>query len=485
MGNGVAYLALAVWPLVSLILFRTLTLERALIWSILGAYLILPPVTEFNLPLVPSMNKATIPSLAALLIVLFGIDRRVQLLPRSKPALVLAGLLVLAAIPTVLTNRDPIPFEVLPEFEFIRFIIAELPGQSLRDVLSVLASQLLMIVPFLLARQFLSSEGALRDLLKALFAAGLIVALPVIIEVTLSPQLNIWVYGFFQHSFGQTMRMGGFRPILFLEHPLWVAMLVWSSLLAAVALVRTMPVLERWRMVCLAIFLAFILMLCKSLASMIYAVLLVPVMLLMPYRWIMRVAAVFAVIAVTYPMLRNMGVVPLDAILTQAEAIDPRRAHSLAFRFGNEERLLERAAERPLFGWGSWGRNLIHEAETGVNLSVPDGRWIIIFGTFGWLGYVSEFGLLAFPVFWLVWLYRGKQTVSPYAAALALILGIRMIDMLLNATLTPVVWMVAGALLGHAERLAWGPAPEPRSRGERLADRRAQGGIGSGKRTIL
>ena len=484
MGNGVAYLALAVWPLVSLILFRTLSLERALIWSILGAYLVLPPVTEFNLPLVPSMNKATIPSLSVLLIILLGTGHRLQL-PRSKPALFLSAGLVLAAIPTVLTNADPITFEVLREFDFIRFVNSELPGQSLRDVLSTLIAQVLMIVPFLLARQFLASDVALRDLLVAIMAAGLILALPAMFEVATSPQLNILVYGFFQHSFEQTVRMGGFRPILFLEHPLWVAMLICSSLLAAAGLVRVTPMQDRWRMICVALFLAFILWLCKSLASMIYALPLVPVLLLAPYRWIVRIAALFAVIAIAYPMLRNFGLVPLDAILAQAEAISPDRAQSLGFRFGNEERLLERAAERPLFGWGGWGRNLIREDATGVILTIPDGRWIIIFGTFGWLGYISEFGLLALPALWLAWQVGRTTEVSPYAAMLTMILCITMIDTLLNATLTPVIWMVAGALLGYAERLAWGPAPVPLSRGERMTARRDVPARDQGKRTIL
>ncbi len=43
--------------------------------------------------------------------------------------------------------------------------------------------------------------------------------------------------------------------------------------------------------------------------------------------------------------------------------------------------------------------------------------------------------------------------ISPAAAAVALILAVTMIDMLLNATLVPLIWMCAGALLGHAEQL--------------------------------
>ena len=164
---------------------------------------------------------------------------------------------------------------------------------------------------------------------------------------------------------------------------------------------------------------------------------------------------VFAIVAVIYPMLRNAGLVPLDAILAQAEAISADRAQSLGYRFMNEEQLLARAAEKPWFGWGGWGRNLIRDATNGNILSIPDGRWIIVFGTFGWLGYLCEMGLLALPIILVgLHLYRmGDAGLSPWLAPLLLILGITMMDMLLNATLTPLTWLTAGAILGHAEGL--------------------------------
>ena len=38
-------------------------------------------------------------------------------------------------------------------------------------------------------------------------------------------------------------------------------------------------------------------------------------------------------------------------------------------------------------------------------------------------------------------------------AALAVMLAITLVDMLINAILTPYTWLVAGAILGHCERL--------------------------------
>ncbi|MEW9918950.1 hypothetical protein AB2B41_05015 [Marimonas sp. MJW-29] len=485
MGNPIAYLMLAIWPFVCLVLFRNLKLERALIWSILGGYLILPPLTEVNLPLVPAMDKVSIPNLSVLLIMVFVLREKVRFWPENRAAQVLVAGLILCAVPTVLTNTDPILFQVLRDADPIVFIIDQLPGQSARDIGSVLIGQILMLVPFLLARQFLATEDGLREILLALMVGALIYSIPALIEIRLSPQMNVWVYGFFQHSFEQMMRSGGFRPIVFLPHGLWLALFVCTGLLATAALSRNMEGTARVRMLMLTGYLAVLLVLCKSLASLAYGVVLTPVVLLAPIRWQIRLAVVFAVIAVTYPMLRNFHLVPLDAILAQAEAINADRAASLEYRFNNEEQLLARAAEKPLFGWGGWGRSLIRDPETGEILSIPDGRWIIIFGTFGWLGYICEMGLLALPLV-LTWWYMkrgGEMPLSPYVAPLCLILGITMMDMLLNDTLIPMIWLTAGAILGHAEKRV----PRPVDRRKYPMRRAAIGGtrVPQGKRTVL
>jgi hypothetical protein len=189
---------------------------------------------------------------------------------------------------------------------------------------------------------------------------------------------------------------------------------------------------------------------------------LLPLILLTGPRLHLRVALLLALVAVTYPVLRGAGLVPVDAILAQVQAFNPERAQSFGFRLQNETALLERAQEKLWFGWGGWGRNLILDSETGSILSIPDGRWIIVLGSFGWLGYLSEFGLLALPLVLLAWRGAGSAALSPLATPLALILAITMIDMLLNATLVPMTWLIAGALLGHAETLARQGAPASR-----------------------
>jgi len=238
MPNALAYLMLMIWPLVCVVLFRRLPLERAMIWSILGGYLVLPPLASFDLPLVPSMDKYSIPNISAFVICVVLMRRKVLLWPQSGIARILVGLFVLSVVPTVASNGDPILFQVIANSDPIVFAVNQLPGLTLRDLFSVLVSQMIMLLPFFMARQYLGTDTGLRELLLALAVGGLIYSIPSLIEIRLSPQINTWVYGFFQHSFEQMMRDGGFRPIVFLPHGLWLAFFMMTAVLAAAALSR-------------------------------------------------------------------------------------------------------------------------------------------------------------------------------------------------------------------------------------------------------
>ena len=299
MGNPLAYLMLAIWPAVCLMLFRRLKVERALIWSLLGGYLFLPPLTEVNLPLVPAMDKTSIPNLAVLLITMFMIREKVQIWPQSRVAAMLVFGFLFCAIPTVMTNLDPIFFEVLGDADPIQFIVDMLPGQNIRDIGSVMIGQLLMIVPFLLARHFLSSDDGLREILMAFMVGALIYSIPSLIEIRLSPQINTWVYGFFQHSFAQTIRGGGYRPIVFLPHGLWLALFVCAGLMAAAALIPTVKTIDRTKYILATAYLAVLLVLCKSLAAFAYGAVLTPFILIMSLKWQVRLAVFFGLVAVT------------------------------------------------------------------------------------------------------------------------------------------------------------------------------------------
>ena len=230
MPNLLAYIALALWPVVAWQMWKRLDRARALIWTILGGYLILPPIAAFNFPVIPDLDKSTIPNLAALGCALWLCGERISFLPKSWLGRVLIGVYVLMPFGTVLTNGDPLIFQQ-----------GSIQGMKVYDSLAAVAYQMIALMPFFLARRYLASPEGLRALLFALTAAGLAYSLPMIVEAVMSPQINVWVYGFFQHDFFQTIRYGGYRPVVFLPHGLWVAFFAFMAMTAGFVVLRRSP----------------------------------------------------------------------------------------------------------------------------------------------------------------------------------------------------------------------------------------------------
>lgn len=459
-GNSIALLALLTWPLVVFILFRVLTLERALIWSILGGYMLLPQLSEINLPGIPGFNKETIPNLAAFAGCMFVLGRFPAILPQSLAGKLILAVFIISPSVTVLTNLEPMQFGIeyfgsFQVFDPSNLERGQLPGLRIYDAASSLTNQLFVMLPFFLARSVLNTAEALREVLVALVIAGLIYALPMLFEVRFSPQLHTWLYGFFQHDFIQAIRSGGFRPFVFMPHGIWVAFFAFMCVMAAAALLRMSEPAGRGRMMLLVLFMAGLVLICKTLGPILMMLVFVPVLLLLRPRAHLTMAALIAVLVLAYPLLRGSGIIPVQTLLTQVAAIEPERAASLAYRFANEDMILNHVAQKMLFGWGGWGRFMPYDPLTGTSDVVVDGTWIIAIGHFGWLGYLALFGLLALPLLALWW--HARKPFAPMVplqvSAVALILAANMVDLLPNDTLIPFTWLMAGALLGYAEAL--------------------------------
>ena len=435
---------IALWPFVTWAMWRHLDAGRALIWTVLAGYLALPPLTAFSLPAVPDLDKVSIPNLTALFCAIFLLKDKISFLPSGILGKILILFYILSPFGTVLTNGDPLIFEQ-----------ATIQGMRLYDSVAVVANQAIVLLPFFLARRYLGTPDGARAILVALIIAGLVYSVPMIIESQLSPQLNVWIYGFFQHDFLQTIRQGGYRPVVFLPHGLWVAFFALMCMLAATIMMRNAQKSEPKAVMITAYLFAMVLV-SKSAGPLVYAVGAVPLILVASARVQIAVAATLAVIVMMYPMLRGAHLVPLDDILALANGLSPERAASLQFRIDNEEMLLARGQERPLFGWGGYGRSFMHDPVYGRIVNIADGAWIIVLGIYGWIGYLAEFGLTALPLFLLgrEVFFQKNSAFSPYVAGLAVILAANMVDLLPNATHIPFTWLMSGALLGEVERMA-------------------------------
>jgi hypothetical protein len=433
----VAALALLLWPIVSLCLFAFCkSRSEALILSFLTAQLLLPSNTGIKLPMVPQLDKASIASFCALAGILFFSQGK------SSKRLRQFGVVEVMLLATVASRI--ITSELNGDYLIVggRF----LPGVGLYDALSAAESALIALIPFMLGRHVLRTQSDTEAVLRILTAAFLFYSILLLFEIRFSPQLHLWVYKYSPIEFVQAVREGGFRPMVFIGHGLLASFLLMSSALSAMTLwrnrIRLSPVPPGWA----ALYLSVVLVLCKSLGALLYGIFGGLLLLMAKPKLMFRVAVVLVTISLAYPVLRSFDLVPTATILDVAKSIDNERA----------DMLLARAFERPLFGWGRYGRNRVYDDSTGRDISVTDGRWVIVIGEFGLLGFLLEFGLLGICVYRASAAVRFASSQADQRAigTLALLVAINMFDLIPNSALIPWTWLLAGALLGRAEALA-------------------------------
>lgn len=431
------------WPAIVAALFRTLRLPLAILVALVGGYLLLPTQTVFDLPMLPALDKHTVPvlSVLAMLLLVAARDRTTQrvpgLLPRHPMARLFLVLVVAGAFLTVITNSDRLVYGPTVK-----------PGLRPYDGFSEVLSALMLVLPMLVARKYLADPASHRLLLMVLCVAGLAYSLLALFEIRMSPQLNTWVYGFFPHSWIQHVRAGGFRPLVFLSHGLWLAIFFSATILAALGLSR-MDRKRRGLFLFAAVWLLGTLILSKSLGALLISLVLIPVVFFLGTRGQLLMAAVIAGIFLTYPAVRASGLVPISRITEMIASIDARGARSLQVRLDNEDQLLAKAQQRPLFGWGIWDRWRVYN-EKGQNITIADGAWIIEISARGWVGYVGKFGLLTVPIL-LLFLRCRRSGVGMETSVLAVIMAGNLVDMIPNGTMTPLTWLMAGAMWGRVE----------------------------------
>ena len=198
----------------------------------------------------------------------------------------------------------------------------------------------------------------------------------------------------------------------------------------------------------IAIYLIMILVASQSLGVLIFGMAVVPAMILLKPRFQMWVAVIITTLAFSYPVLRSMDFVPHEQMVAGIATLSERRAESLAVRFENEQKMLDRGQEKPWLGWGNWGRNRIYDSR-GYDRTLSDGYWIITLSSRGIIGYLATYIIFISPIYllWLQTLRQKKTEVSPITAGICLILSVNFLDLVPNAPLTPLTWLFIGVVL--------------------------------------
>ena len=400
----------------------------------------LPEAVYYKLPGLPIFHKMRVAVLVLFICVLLFHRDRLRSLRLGKWVWLAIGGVLVGGILTVLLNGDPVSYGAY----------SSPPHVPYDAVHALIQNALGYVLPLILGAAMFNGPRDLRVLFRLLVGAGLVYSLLQLIEIRLSPQLHIWVYGFFQHSFQQTHRGGGFRPVVFMSNGLAVAMFTVVALLAAAALykarIRVLRVSAAW----VVAYLVMILVLSKSVAAFLYSLVLVPVMLFLSPKMQFRVAMILAFTVLLYPTLRGTGLIPVDEIQEWVgSTYGEGKVGSIMTRFVNEQRLLERADERYFFGWGWYGRGYARDPDSGHITGIRDGDWIITMGDWGRVGFFSKYLLFLLPVFIaarrLKWV--GRNSDRRLLAGLSLIIGISAFDMLPNGNFNYLVFVLSGALL--------------------------------------
>ena len=414
-----------------------LPLERAAAWSLLGGFLILPAGFKVDLPMLPPIDKNSVTVLSTLVLCFARGSPR----PRHSPGIFLplaAAAYILAPVMASFDNSY--------ELHVGNFSI---PGHYFLDGVKGALNNCIQVSALYLGLRFLSTPTGQRAILKTLVLVMLLYSLPMLWELRFSPQLNRIVYGFQQSDFLNAVRWGGYRPMVFLDQGLELALLVSMALIAACTLARCRIKLLRLRSWFAVSYLVPQLVFCKTLGAGIYAIVLAPLALFARPATSIKVASVIMLIVCSYPAVRT--VVPVERVLGAAKQVSENRAESLATRLKNESILMGKANQKPLFGWGGWGRNRVYNAAYSKDITITDGGWIITFGTFGWFGYLGLFGMFAIPVLRLNRLVKQLDREDALiAAGLALILTANIADMVPNANLMPLTFVLAGAIARRA-----------------------------------
>lgn len=474
--NQLALLALLAWPVMALALFAVLPPRRAVIATFLGSWLFLPFHAGIVLSGLPNYTQFTAGVVGALLgVALFDAGRLSAFRARwyDLPMLVWC----LTPMASSLTN-----------------------GLGAYDGLSGIFNHLVQFgAPYYFGRIYFTRPDDLIDLALGLVIGGVAYVPLIVFEVGAQRSLNGLLYGL---NISNGYKRGLYNPIVFTFHSLELAL--WMSLSAlagfwlwvtgAVRQLAGLPfgfwtwVLVAGALLChqtgaMVLLLSGMVLIASTAGRARFgriAELLMwsAVPLVVPTLGFRRALALAGLVGLFQLVLRRhprwiawalTSIPPLYIAARSTGLWDGREAVTLAyalfggargwsfeFRIINETPLVARALQRPLFGWGGFGRSR-------TSGSVTDGLWIIYMGMHGIIGLGGLYSSLWLGQSTMARGYSVPRWSDPRlapVAALGFVLAIFTADSLLNsAPAHPAVSLIVGGLIA---------LPAPRSIGTTL-----------------
>jgi hypothetical protein len=308
-------------------------------------------------------------------------------------------------------------------------------------------------IPYFMGRLRFGDLGGLKYLILALVIGGLIYTPLCLWEVRMSPHLHQTVYGFHQHSFLQTKRIGGFRPMVFMQHGLAVGMFMSMAALASFGLwiTRSQRQLLGFPLGWATGLLVGTSVLCKSTGAIVLMA--TGVLTLLASRYLKT--SILLICALGLPVLymtaRTVGGWDGQELVDLTAFVEPERSQSLQFRMRSEDGVWSLVQQDISLGRARF--NFASDGTSGLTKQriIGDGLWIIALGKFGVIGLMSLTVACVLPP--LMFMKRWpaavwtQPTIAP-AAVTAIIIAFMVIDNLFNAMINPLFVVAIGALAG-------------------------------------
>ncbi|MBE9186693.1 O-antigen ligase domain-containing protein [Microcoleus sp. LEGE 07076] len=421
-------IALFGWMPIVFYLFLRFPTQRAVVISFVVAWLFLPQAS-YPIPLLPPYDKISASCYAILLATIFFDTSR---LTTFKPGWL--------DVPMVIWCLCPIVSQVSNG------------GSPISPTFSQIITWGL---PYFVGRLYFGSLDGLRQLAIGIFAGGLAYIPFTLIEGVKGPILHQMVYGVSAfNDWGQARRMGGWRPVVFMQHGLMVGVWMMSAALIGVWLWQTgtLKKFQGRNIKTLVIVLTIAFFLCRSTGA--YSLFAFGLIVLFSAKQFHTSLPLLFIIGyiVFYLYLAASGQFSSDDVIGFiTQVFGEERAASLKFRFDMEEILGEKARQVFLFGWGDSGGNRVYN-QYGKDISVTDSLWIIAFGVYGAVGLASLFSALLLPVVVFCLSKYPARTWSHPKVAPAAVLGVALtmyvFDCILNAMTNPIFAVIAGGISG-------------------------------------
>ena len=442
------------WIPAVLMLFAVMPTRRAVIASFLLAWLFLP-MAGYDIEFFPDYTKMSA-TCAGVMIASLMLDRT-NAWSRLQPMWYDLPMLGWCFVPTASGLYN---------------------GDSLYTSLTAALDHIIVYgLPYLIGRMYFTDLKSLRLLALGMVLGGLVYVPLCWWEMRMSPQLHRTFYGFEAAHFEFAKRQGGYRPSVFMQHGLMVGM--WMATTTVVAFWmwlgggwRRQWGVPAWVLVGV---LALTTIFCRSSGASALMVAAMGTLAAVRFTRLRLPLLLLAAAPLIYMSVRGPELWSGQELLELTQAVfGEERMTSLAFRLHYETLIVERAMQRPLFGWGGFGRFNV----TSEGTLVPDAMWAIAIGKFGLVGLLSLFLTMLMPavavarVPWRLWLHPAGAS----SVAIAAVLAIYAADSLFNAMVNPIFFLAAGGAVAAApalRRAALAPA-RVKAHAQRVARGRAR-----------